>query len=124
MFVVGALGMLTGACADQHLAAVQGDVASDEVKSASVNGASVNDASGKGEKVIMQRVIVNLTPSDLPVPDQASTLAAKYPQAKLVRVFAGFRQAVLELPSADIKRLEQEPEVEQLALDRTNLPSQ
>ncbi len=75
------------------------------------------------EQLSMQRVIVNLAPSEMPVPDQVVELTRKYPQSKTLRVFASFRQVVLELPAEDMKALAADPEVQQVAVDQRNSPS-
>jgi len=107
-------------CADQQ--ALQEQQATDIAGQVQAAQTPIQAQDNK-EYLAMQRVIVNLTPSDVPVPDQVSELARKYPQAKTVRVLTSFRQVVLELPTEDMKALEAEPEVQQLALDGINTPS-
>lgn len=114
MAVVGCcLTALLGACADQQpLPEQQAAVTT-----------SVDEHQDQKGKLVMQRVIVNLAPSDVPVPDQVVELTRKYPQSKTLRVLASFRQVVLELPVEDMKALAAEPEVQQVALDQRNSPS-
>lgn len=71
----------------------------------------------------MQRVIVNLAKTTAPVADQVDALTQRFPQARVVRLLAGFHQVVLELPSAQIKELEGDSQVDQVALDRPHDPS-
>jgi|GEM_PF-5648940 len=109
---------LLSACADQQ-AVPEPQAAPDQQVAATLS----QEANDQKEQPTMQRVIVNLTPSEMPVSDQVVELTRKYPQSKTLRVFAGFRQVVLELPADDMKALAAEPEVQQVALDQRNSPS-
>ena len=71
----------------------------------------------------VQRVIVSLETSDTSVADQIEALTKRYPSATVIRVFESFHQVVLDVPKADMKALEQEPEIATIAPDRTHTPS-
>jgi len=110
--------IVLGACADQQAPTT---VIEHQVASEMSTDSSTAPAGNSKDSDAMQRVIVNLAPSEKPVSDQIAQLTQKYPQAKTVRVLSAFRQVVLEVPESNLKALEREPEVQQLALDgRTN----
>lgn len=123
--LAGACLLLGTACAERQAtqvqaAEVQGAAQVQDRADVQTNTEQVGKEQFGKEKIAMQRVIVSLASTDAAVADQVDALASKFPQAKVVRVLASFRQVVMELPAAEMKLLAQEADVESVSQDRQN----
>jgi len=122
--VLGIATLLVGGCAEQQPARAESPGEHETTTRVEYqNKDQPATAPSKEEHYEMQRVIVSLAPTDVAVSDQVAALTKKYPSARMVRVISSFRQVVFEMPVSDIKLLEHEPDVEQVAPDRSNQPS-